>query len=121
MAWEIKRGRLGRLLRDATYTGVTPRFWGSLDRVAGPEAWVMHGLTNCGKGQPGQHAHVSHGASPARFRERPGRREGVMSQSLELAERALALAEGDAAEVGRQVRAVGLRPLRGAARCTSRH
>jgi TldD protein len=25
-------------------------------------------LTNCGKGQPGQHAHVSHGASPARFR-----------------------------------------------------
>ena len=68
MAWEIKRGKLGRLLRDATYTGVTPVFWGSLDRVGGPEAWVMYGLTNCGKGQPGQHAHVSHGASPARFR-----------------------------------------------------
>ena len=47
---------------------MTPVFWGSLERVAGPEAWVMHGLTNCGKGQPGQHAHVSHGASPARFR-----------------------------------------------------
>ena len=28
----------------------------------------MQGLTNCGKGQPGQAAHVSHGASPARFR-----------------------------------------------------
>ncbi|HEY7691607.1 MAG TPA: TldD/PmbA family protein [Gaiellaceae bacterium] len=69
MAWEIKRGRLTRLLRDATYTGTTPRFWGSLDRVAGPEAWVMYGLTNCGKGQPGQSAHVSHGASPARFRD----------------------------------------------------
>jgi TldD protein len=68
MAWEIKNGKLGRLYRDATYTGVTPVFWGSLDRVAGPEEWVMHGLTNCGKGQPGQHAHVSHGASPARFR-----------------------------------------------------
>ncbi|MGE5273458.1 MAG: TldD/PmbA family protein [Verrucomicrobiota bacterium] len=68
MAWEIRRGKLGRLLRDATYTGVTPVFWGSLDRVAGPEAWIMYGLTNCGKGQPGQHAHVSHGASPARFR-----------------------------------------------------
>ena len=68
MAWEIKKGKLGRLYRDATYTGVTPVFWGSLDRVAGPEEWVMHGLTNCGKGQPGQHAHVSHGASPARFR-----------------------------------------------------
>lgn len=68
MAWEIKNGKLGRLLRDATYTGSSPVFWGSLDRVAGPEEWVMHGLTNCGKGQPGQHAHVSHGASPARFR-----------------------------------------------------
>jgi TldD protein len=68
MAWQIKRGRLGRLLRDAIYTGVTPVFWGSLDRVAGPEEWVMYGLTNCGKGQPGQHAHVSHGAAPARFR-----------------------------------------------------
>jgi TldD protein len=68
IAWEIKRGRLGRMLRDATYTGATPAFWGSLDAVAGPAEWRMHGLTNCGKGQPGQHAHVSHGAPPARFR-----------------------------------------------------
>ena len=30
---------------------------------------ALHGLTNCGKGQPGQGAHVSHGASPARFRD----------------------------------------------------
>jgi TldD protein len=68
MAYEIRDGKLGRLLRDASYTGVTPVFWGSLERVAGPEEWVIHGLTNCGKGQPGQHAHVSHGASPACFR-----------------------------------------------------
>jgi TldD protein len=68
VAWEIKRGRLGRMLRDATYTGITPLFWGSLDAVAGPEAWRMQGLTNCGKGQPGQSAHVSHGAAPTRFR-----------------------------------------------------
>jgi TldD protein len=68
MAWEIRKGRLGRMLRDATYTGVTPVFWASLDAVGGPDEWVLHGLTNCGKGQPGQHAHVSHGTSPARFR-----------------------------------------------------
>ena len=68
VAWEIKNGKLGRMLRDATYTGITPEFWGSMDAVAGPEAWHMQGLTNCGKGQPGQGAHVSHGASPARFR-----------------------------------------------------
>jgi TldD protein len=68
IAWEIKGGALGRMLRDATYTGQTPVFWGSLDGVAGPDEWKLHGLTNCGKGQPGQHAHVSHGTSPARFR-----------------------------------------------------
>src|SRR5204863_420288 len=28
MAWEIKGGKLGRLYRDATYTGITPVFWG---------------------------------------------------------------------------------------------
>jgi TldD protein len=69
VAWEIKKGKLGRMLRDATYTGVTPVFWGKLDAVAGPEEWTLFGLTNCGKGQPGQEAHVSHGAAPARFRD----------------------------------------------------
>jgi len=68
IAWEIRNGKLGRMFRDATYTGVTPIFWGKLDAVAGPEEWQLFGLTNCGKGQPGQEAHVSHGASPARFR-----------------------------------------------------
>jgi TldD protein len=67
-AWEIKNGKLGRMFRDATYTGITPRFWSSMDAVAGRDEWRLHGLTNCGKGQPGQGAHVSHGASPARFR-----------------------------------------------------
>src|SRR5688500_20289430 len=68
IAWKIKNGKLGRMLRDATYTGITPEFWGSLDAVAGPETWHMQGLTNCGKGQPGQGAPVSHGASPCRSR-----------------------------------------------------
>jgi TldD protein len=67
VAWEIKGGRLRRMLRDATYTGITPQFWGRLDAVAGAGSWRLYGLTNCGKGQPGQSAHVSHGASPARF------------------------------------------------------
>jgi len=68
VAWEIKAGKRGRMLRDATYTGITPEFWGSLDAVAGRDSWQLYGLTNCGKGQPGQSAHVSHGAAPARFR-----------------------------------------------------
>jgi TldD protein len=69
IAWEIENGRLGRMLRDATYTGITPEFWGTLEAVAGRDAWRMYGVTNCGKGQPGQGAHVSHGAAPARFRD----------------------------------------------------
>jgi TldD protein len=69
IAWEIKSGKRARMLRDATYTGITPRFWAKLDAVAGPEAWRLHGITNCGKGQPGQTAHVSHGTSPTRFRD----------------------------------------------------
>lgn len=68
VAWEIRKGRRRRMLRDATYTGVTTLFWGSLDAVAGPDEWRLFGLTNCGKGQPGQGMHVSHGAAPARFR-----------------------------------------------------
>jgi TldD protein len=68
IAWEIKRGKRGRMLRDATYMGVTPKFWAGLDAIAGPEEWQLYGLTNCGKGQPGQHAHVSHGTTAGRFR-----------------------------------------------------
>ena len=69
LAREIRGGELGRLYRNPSYAGLTPRFWGSLDAVAGPEAWRAWGLTNCGKGEPGQVMAVSHGAAPARFRD----------------------------------------------------
>ena len=68
IAWEIKEGKLGRMLRNPTYTGITPTFWGSLDRLAGPDEWVHWGTPNCGKGQPMQTGHTGHSASPARFR-----------------------------------------------------
>lgn len=68
IAWEIKNGRLTRILKNPNYTGITPEFWGSLDAVCGPSEWKIWGVPNCGKGQPGQLAHVGHGTSPARFR-----------------------------------------------------
>lgn len=67
IAWEVKKGRLGRMLKNPTYTGITPQFWGSLDRLAGESEWVHWGTPNCGKGQPMQVAHTGHSASPARF------------------------------------------------------
>jgi TldD protein len=69
VAREIHGGELGRLYRNPSYAGVTPRFWGSLDAVCGPAEWRLWGLTNCGKGEPGQVMQVSHGAAPARFRD----------------------------------------------------
>ena len=66
---EIKAGRLGRLYRNPSYAGIGPRFWASLDAVCGPGEWRPWGLTNCGKGEPGQIMAVSHGAAPARFRD----------------------------------------------------
>jgi TldD protein len=68
IAWEIKNGRLGRILKDPRYTGITPEFWASCDAIAGPEEWQVYGTPNCGKGQPGQTMRVGHGTSPARFR-----------------------------------------------------
>lgn len=68
IAYEIKKGKLGRLIKNATYTGITPQFWASCDAVCNADHWVMWGTPNCGKGQPTQLAHTGHGAAPARFR-----------------------------------------------------
>lgn len=69
IAREIRGGELGRLLRNPSYAGITPRFWGSLDAVCSAPAWELRGVGNCGKGEPGQLMRVSHGAAPARFRD----------------------------------------------------
>ena len=68
MGYEIKNGKIGKLLKNCTYTGITPEFWNSCDAVCNADHWVMWGTPNCGKGQPGQIGHTGHGASPGRFR-----------------------------------------------------
>ena len=68
MAWEIKNGKKTRMLRNAVYQGMTPEFWNSCDAICNSAHFVLWGLANCGKGQPGQTAEMSHGAAPARFR-----------------------------------------------------
>ncbi len=69
VAYDVRGGKLGRLYRNATYTGITPEFWGSCDAVGDASSWVMLGTPNCGKGEPGQAGHVGHGVSGARFRD----------------------------------------------------
>jgi TldD protein len=67
--WEIKNGKKGELLKNPSYTGITPQFWGSCDAVCNSKHWKMWGTPNCGKGEPSQLMHVSHGVAPARFRK----------------------------------------------------
>src|SRR5215218_2071130 len=67
--WEIKDGERRRLLRNPSYTGVTPEFWGGCDAVCSPSEWRLISLLDCGKGEPGQVMRVSHGSAPARFRD----------------------------------------------------
>ena len=68
IGYEIKNGKVGRMLRNPTYTGITPEFWDSCDAICNEKHWKMYGTPNCGKGQPGQVAHTGHGTAPARFR-----------------------------------------------------
>lgn len=69
IGYEIRKGKLGRMLRNCTYTGITPEFWNSCDAICNQNHWTMWGTPNCGKGQPSQIAHTGHGAAPARFRK----------------------------------------------------
>ena len=69
IAWEIKRGKRGRMLKNPTYAGVTPRFWASCDAIADERSWVAWGTPNCGKGEPMQTGRTAQCASPARFRD----------------------------------------------------
>jgi TldD protein len=68
IAWEIKRGKRVRLLKNPTYQGITPVFWNACDFICGEGEWRPWAIVNCGKGQPGQVAEMTHGAAPARFR-----------------------------------------------------
>jgi TldD protein len=63
----IENGKLTRPLKKVTYHARTTEFWGSCDAVAGRSDWRMHGIMNCGKGEPMQTMMMTHGASTSRF------------------------------------------------------
>jgi TldD protein len=64
----IRDGKLAGQLRDVAYQSTTTDFWGSMSAVGGPQTYLLGGAFNCGKGQPGQVAAVSHGCPSALFR-----------------------------------------------------
>lgn len=68
IGYEIKNGKRGRIFKQPTYTGVSPHFWGSLDRVGGAADFMVWGTANCGKGEPEQNGRTTQACSVARFR-----------------------------------------------------
>lgn len=68
MGREIKGGKLVRMLKNPSYSGITTEFWNSMDAICSRDQWTLWGTPNCGKGQPQQVMGTGHGASPARFR-----------------------------------------------------
>ena len=68
IAWEIVKGKRGRMLKNPTYAGVTPQFWNACDAIADQASWVAWGTPNCGKGEPMQTGRTTQAAAPARFR-----------------------------------------------------
>jgi len=67
IGWRIKNGSLENMIKNPTYIGVTPQFWGSCDALS-KDDWKMWGIPNCGKGVPGQVMYVGHGCGTARFK-----------------------------------------------------
>ena len=65
--YRIRDGELAGQVRDVAYQANTLDFWRSLSALGGPQTYMLGGAMNCGKGQPGQVAAVSHGCPSAVF------------------------------------------------------
>jgi len=68
MFYEIKSGKISRALRDVAYQSNTIEFWHACDMIGSAKHFELHGSLVDGKGEPPQSNAVSHGCSPARFR-----------------------------------------------------
>ena len=60
----IENGRLGHVVKNPNYRGISAEFWRSLARVGDAETVRVLGTPYCGKGEPSQTIRVGH-TSPA--------------------------------------------------------
>jgi len=65
--YEIKDGKITRMLEDVAYQIRTPEFWNACSAICDESDYRLGGSFFDGKGQPGQVSAVSHGAATARF------------------------------------------------------
>jgi TldD protein len=66
--YEIKNGKVARMINDVAYQARTPDFWQACDAICDEREYDVGGSFSDGKGEPVQSNPVSHGCSPARFR-----------------------------------------------------
>jgi predicted Zn-dependent protease len=60
-------GRLGPVVRNPNYRGVSATFWRNLAGVADVSSFTVMGVGNCGKGEPNQQIRVGHASPHCRF------------------------------------------------------
>ena len=65
----IEEGKLGAVVKNPNYRGVTVPFWNKLAGVGHADLRQSHGTPYCGKGEPNQVIRVSHATPPCLFRE----------------------------------------------------
>jgi TldD protein len=67
--FQVRGGKIVGQVKDVAYQSRTTDFWNAMAEVGGPSSYVLGGAFNCGKGQPGQIAPVTHGCPAALFRQ----------------------------------------------------
>jgi TldD protein len=65
--YRIRNGSVTGQVKDIAYQSDTLEFWNKLVALGGEGTYELGGAFNCGKGQPGQVAAVSHGCPAAVF------------------------------------------------------
>jgi predicted Zn-dependent protease len=64
----IRDGKLGAVVRNPNYRGISSGFWQSLFKVGDASTFSVFGTPNCGKGEPNQVITTGHAAPVCAFR-----------------------------------------------------
>jgi len=63
----IEKGKLGPVVKNPNYRGISANFWRSLKAVGNAETVQVLGTPHCGKGEPSQIIRVGHASPPCVF------------------------------------------------------
>ncbi len=69
LCYEVRGGRITRMLKNVAYQGNTLEFWNCLDMLGGARSYELCGTIGDAKGQPTQLNAASHGCPAARFHD----------------------------------------------------